>query len=185
MKRKATKAKTKVKTKAKVKAKASKPARPKKKASPIPAGQPAVTPQLTVKGAAQALDFYKRAFGARETMRMATPDGRTVMHAEIRIGNARVFVADEVPDAGPRAPQSLGGTTASLYVYVRDVDATHQRAVAAGATAIMPVTDMFWGDRFGTVRDPFGHEWGLATHKEDLTPRETARRAKAFFAQPG
>ena len=154
-----------------------------KRVLPVPSGFHTVTPQLTVRGAAQAIDFYKRAFGAKELMRMPSPDGQSIMHAELRIGDSIVFVQDEFPDMGSRGPQSLGGTTASLHVYVKDVDKTFAQAVAAGAQVQMPVADMFWGDRFGKVADPFGHEWGLATHKEQLSNKEMAKRAQAFFSQ--
>jgi uncharacterized glyoxalase superfamily protein PhnB len=154
-------------------------------AAAIPRGYHTVTPHLTVRGAADAIDFYTRAFGARERGRMPLPDGKTIMHAELQIGNSIVFLADEFPDMGCRAPQTLGGATGTLHLYVRDVDRAFQRAVAAGAEVRMPVTDMFWGDRYAKVADPFGHEWGLATHKEDLSAREIGRRAEAFFSRMG
>lgn len=154
-----------------------------KRVQAIPAGFHTVTPGLSVRGAAEALEFYKRAFGAREVMRMPGPDGKSIMHAEIRVGSSHIFLADEFPDMGCRSPQSLGGSTTALYLYVPNVDAAFKRAVEAGAQVKMPVMDMFWGDRFGRVADPFGHEWGLATHKEDLTPREIGKRAQAWFAQ--
>jgi len=163
------------------------PAKAKKKrpkrVRAIPAGFHTVTPGLSVRGAAEALEFYKRALGAQEVMRMPGPDGKSIMHAEIRVGNSHIFLADEFPDMGCRSPQSLGGSTAALYLYVPDVDSAFKRAVEAGAQVKMPVMDMFWGDRFGRVADPFGHEWGLATHKEDLTPQEIGKRAQAWFAQ--
>ncbi len=155
-----------------------------KRVLPIPRGYRTVTPQLTVRGAAEAIDFYKRAFGARELMRMAAPDGK-VMHAELKIGDSVFFLGDEFPDTGCRSPQSLGGATGALHVYVRNVDAAVKQAVDAGAQVTMPVADMFWGDRYGKVRDPFGHEWGLATHKEDLTPAQQRRRAEEFVKQMG
>jgi uncharacterized glyoxalase superfamily protein PhnB len=151
----------------------------------IPRGYHSVTPHLTVRGAAEAIDFYKRAFGARERGRMPGSDGKTIMHAELQIGDSIVFLADEFPDMGCRAPQTLGGTTGSLHIYVRDVDRAFQRAVAAGAEVRMPVADMFWGDRYAKVADPFGHEWGLGTHKEDLSTREIGRRAQEFFSRMG
>ncbi len=167
-------------------ARARKAARAKKVVRPIPAGYHTITPHLTVRGAGAAIDFYKRAFGAKVLGRMPGPDGNGVMHAEIRIGDSIVFLADEFPDMGCRAPQSLGGTTGMLHVYMKNVDAAFKRAVAAGAHVKMPVTDMFWGDRYGKVADPFGHEWGLATHKENLTAREIGKRAQTFFSQmPG
>jgi PhnB protein len=155
------------------------------RAAAIPRGYHTVTPHLTVRGAADAIDFYRRAFGARERGRMPLPDGKTIMHAELQIGNSIVFLADEFPDMGCRAPQTLGGATGTLHLYVKDVDRAFQRAVAAGAEVRMPVTDMFWGDRYAKVADPFGHEWGLATHKEDLSAREIGRRAEAFFSRMG
>jgi PhnB protein len=160
---------------------AKSPAR--KPVSWLPAGMSEVTPYLSVRGAARALDFYKRAFGARELMRLPMPDGR-LGHAEMRIGGVVVYLADESPEmGGTRSPQALGGSSVNLHVYVKDVDRTFARAVAAGATARMPPTDMFWGDRYARLTDPFGHEWGLATHREDVPPREMARRAAAAMAQ--
>ena len=138
---------------------------------------------FSIRGAAGAIEFYKRAFGAQEVMRMPAPGGNTVMHAEIKIGDSIIFVGDEFPDMGCRSPESLGGSAASLHIYVPDVDAAFKRAMDAGAKVRMPVMDMFWGDRYGKVADPFGHEWGLATHKEDLKPDEIAKRAAAHFAQ--
>jgi len=143
---------------------------------PIPDGWHTVTPSLTVRGAARAIEFYKQAFGAKETMRMPGPEGK-IMHAELKIGDSVVMLNDEFPDMGTRSPESLGGSPASLFLYVEDVDAAFDRAVKAGAQVAMPVQDMFWGDRFGRVIDPFGHGWAMATHKEDLTPEEIARRA--------
>jgi uncharacterized glyoxalase superfamily protein PhnB len=151
-------------------------------AKPVPEGYRTVTPYLTIKGAAQAIEFYRRAFGAQEIDRITGPDGTSVMHAEIRIGDSVVMLSDEMPKAGCRSPETLGGTTGSLYLYVPDVDAAFQRALDAGATAIMPPADMFWGDRFGQLADPFGHQWGMATHKEDVTPDEIRRRGVAFMA---
>jgi PhnB protein len=165
-------------------AKAKGTAKAPRRVAAVPEAYGAITPQLTVRGAAEAIDFYKRAFGARELMRMAAPDGK-VMHAELKMGGRIFFVVDEMPEwgPGPRAPQTLGGVTGSLHVYVPNVDAAVRRAVDAGATVKMPVADMFWGDRFGKVADPFGHEWGLATHTEDVTPAEARRRGEAFMKQ--
>jgi uncharacterized glyoxalase superfamily protein PhnB len=154
-----------------------------KRVKAIPEGYHTVTPHLTVRGAAQAIEFYKRAFGAEEQMRMPGPDGKSVMHAELKIGNSIIFLNDEYPDTRCRSPLSLGGIAGSLHLYVEDVDAAFKRAVAAGAQVRMPVADMFWGDRYGKVVDPFGHEWGIGTHKEDLTPDEILKRRDAFFAQ--
>jgi PhnB protein len=148
-------------------------------AKAIPEGYHTVTAALTVKDGAEAIAFYQKAFGAREIMRIPGPDGK-LMHAEIQVGDSRVMLNEEHP--GFVAPTVLGKATASLYVYVPDVDAMFKQAVAAGAKAAMPVTDMFWGDRFGAVDDPSGHRWGLATHVEDPTPEQMAQRQKEFFA---
>jgi PhnB protein len=150
---------------------------------PIPAGYHTVTPYLTVKGGGQAIDFYTRAFGAQELERMPGPDGKTVMHATLKIGDSMVMLSDESPQASTRSPQTLGGSTVHLFLYVPDVDAAFKRAVDAGAKTTMPPADMFWGDRFGKVTDPFGHEWGLATHKEDLSPDEIRKRGQAEMAK--
>jgi len=154
-----------------------------KRAKAVPEGCHTVTPYLTVRGADRAIEFYKKAFGAKELMRMPGPGGKSIMHAEIKIGDSRIFLSDEFPEMGSRSPQSLGGTANSLHLYVEDVDAAFKKAIAAGAKVQMPVADMFWGDRYGKLIDPFGHEWGLATHKEDLTPREIRKRADDFFTQ--
>ena len=159
---------------------AAKPA--KKRVSPIPRGYHSVTPAIMVRGAAGAIDFYKRAFGARERMRMAGPDGK-VMHAELRFGDSVVFLGDEMPDQGKPSPQTLGNATGSLHLYVPNVDVAVKRAVDAGARVTMPIADMFWGDRYGKVTDPYGHEWGLATHKEDVTPAQMKKRAAEFMKQ--
>jgi PhnB protein len=143
---------------------------------PIPEGYHTVTPYLTIRGAARAIEFYQRAFGAEELMRMPGPEGK-IMHAELQIGDSRLMLSDEFPEMGGKSPQALGGSPGFLFLYVKDVDAAFQRAVGAGAQAKVPPADMFWGDRFGRLVDPFGHEWGLATHREDLTPEEIARRA--------
>ncbi|HXH83279.1 MAG TPA: VOC family protein [Candidatus Tectomicrobia bacterium] len=145
---------------------------------PIPDGYHAVTPYLSIAGAAEALDFYRRAFGATEIMRMAQPDGR-IGHAEMRIGDSRVMLADEFPEMNFRGPRAIGGTPVHLHLYVEDVDAVVARAVAAGATVVRPVQDQFYGDRSGTVADPYGHVWHVATHKEDVPPEEMRRRMEA------
>jgi len=150
-------------------------------AKPVPEGYHTVTASLTVKDGAAAIDFYQRAFGAREVMRVDGPDGR-LMHAEVQVGDSRVMLAEEYPDMGCLSPTTVGHSTASLYLYLPDVDAAFKRAVGAGAKVVMPVTDMFWGDRFASVEDPSGHRWGLATHQEDPTPEEMSRRQKEFFA---
>jgi PhnB protein len=152
---------------------------------PIPDGYRTVTPYLTVKGAAHAIDFYARAFGAQEVERMTGPDGKSVVHAEVRIGDSLVMLSDEFPQMGSRSPQTLGGTTTSIFLYVSDVDTAFKRAVDAGAKAIMAPADMFWGDRFGKLVDPFGHEWAMATHREDLSPEEIRQRGAAAMASMG
>jgi PhnB protein len=148
---------------------------------PIPDGYTAVTPYLTVKGAAAAIDFYKKAFGAEEALRMNAPDGKKVMHAEIRIGGAVIMLHDEAPEWKALSPQTIGDTSCSIMLYVKDVDAVVQRAIAAGATSLMPVEDQFYGDRCGTIKDPFGHKWSIATHIEDVASDEIARRAAEKF----
>ena len=145
---------------------------------PIPEGYHTVTPYLTVHDAAKAIDFYKRAFDAKEIMRMEGPPGK-IGHAELRIGDSVVMLSDEMPQSPTRAPQSVGGTTGGLFLYVSDVDTAYQKAVSAGAKGGMPPSDMFWGDRFGQLTDPFGHSWSLATHKEDVAPEEMKKRMKA------
>ena len=145
-------------------------------------GYQTVTPALTVRNGAEAIEFYKKAFGAEEIMRVPGPDGKSIMHAEIRVGTSRIMLGDEAPSMGCLAPVTLGGPGGSLYVYVPDVDAAFKQAVAAGAKALMPVTDMFYGDRFGQVEDPSGHRWGLATHVEEVAPEEMMRRQREFFA---
>jgi PhnB protein len=149
---------------------------------PIPEGFHSVTPGLVVRGAAQAIDFYKKALGAQELVRMPGADG-TIMHAELKIGDSVIFISDEVPGKGvTRSPQTLGGCTGTLNIYVPNVDQVFKQAIAAGGKESMPVADQFWGDRYGTFTDPFGHSWGVATHKEDLTAEEMQQRMQEFFA---
>src|SRR5499433_4004353 len=145
---------------------------------PIPDGYRTVTPYLIVKGAADAIDFYKRAFGATEMLRMADPQGR-VGHAEIRIGDSVIMLADEHPAMGYRSPRALGGSSVSILLYLENVDGVFERAGKAGAKALRPVTNQFYGDRSGTLEDPFGHVWTIATHVEDVPPEELKRRAAA------
>lgn len=149
-------------------------------AKPIPDGYPNVTPYLTIRNAAAALEFYKRAFGATEVMRIADPDGR-VGHAEIRIGNSPIMLSDEFPEMGACSPELIGGTPVTIQMYVDDADALMARAVAAGARLLRPVEDQFYGDRGGKLADPFGHVWWIATHVEDVSPEEIMRRAAAKF----
>lgn len=153
------------------------------KVKPVPEGYHSVTPYLCVADAARAIEFYKEAFGATEIMRMATPDGKKIGHAEIKIGDSFVMLADEMPSMNFHSPQALGGPTAHFMVYVEDVDTLVERAVAAGAKLTRPVKDQFYGDRAGGVEDPFGHHWFIATHVEDLTPEEIKRRMDAEMAQ--
>jgi PhnB protein len=148
------------------------------KPMPIPQGYHTITPYITVEDAARAIDFYSKAFGAKEVMRMNTPTGK-VGHAELRIGDSMLMISDEMPGAGGRSPKSLGGTTVNIFLYVEDVDSVFKQAVAAGGKADMPVADQFWGDRYGKLTDPFGHSWSVATHKEDVAPEEMSKRAKA------
>ena len=149
---------------------------------PIPDGYHTATPYLVIGGAAKAIDFYKQAFGAEELMRMADPSGK-VGHAEIKIGDSIIMLADEHPEMGHKGPKSLGGTPVSIMLYVRDVDAVGAKAVAAGATVTRPVQNQFYGDRSGTFTDPFGHLWTVATHVEDLSPEEIGRRAAEAMKQ--
>lgn len=152
------------------------------KVDPIPRGYHTATPYLTLDDCARAIDFYKRAFGAQEIMRMDTPHGK-IGHAELKIGDSAIMLTDEMPGCESRSPKSLGGTTGSIFLYVTDVDAAYKRAVDAGAKADMPPADMFWGDRFGKLTDPFGHSWSMATHKEDVAPDEMRKRMKEQMAQ--
>jgi PhnB protein len=148
----------------------------------IPDGYHSVTPYLSIKGAAQAIEFYKRAFSATELFRLVAPSGE-IGHAEIKIGDSPIMLADPCEEGPFRNPQSLGGSSVGLHVYVEDVDTLFVQAVDAGAKAVRPLQDQFYGDRTGTVEDPFGHVWFLATHKEDLAPEEINRRAEALFKQ--
>ena len=150
---------------------------------PVPEGFHTVTPTLCVQNAAAAIDFYKKALGAEERMRMAGPDGK-IGHAEIKIGDSVIFLSDEMPMPGcASSPQTLGATTGGLYLYVEDVDKAFQQAVDAGGKVTSPVTDMFWGDRHGAFTDPFGHTWSLSTHTADLSPQQIDEGAKKWQAQ--
>jgi uncharacterized glyoxalase superfamily protein PhnB len=161
---------------------ARKPAR--KKVEAVPRASGALVPGLAIRGAADAIAFYVKAFGAKELSRMSSPDGK-VMHAELKFGDRVLFVGDEAPEMGAPSPQTLGGSPVSLMHYVKDVDAVFARAVAAGATPTLPPADMFWGDRFGQVVDPFGHRWALATRKADLTPKQMQKASDAWLAAQG
>jgi PhnB protein len=157
----------------------------KKKVLAVPAGYHTVTPYLTVNDGPAALDFYKRAFGARETERMPGPGGK-LMHAEFRIGDSVVMLSDEFPGmSSSKSPTSLGGTTGSIFLYVPNIDAAFKRAMDAGCKSLTPPTDMFWGDRFGKLEDPYGNQWSMATHTEDVPPAEMKQRAQAAMAQMG
>jgi len=152
----------------------------------VPDGYGTVTPFLNIKGASEAIEFYKKAFGAEEIHRMPAPDGRKIMHAAIRIGKSFVFLADDFPEfcgGKSQSPTALKGTPVTLHHYVQDCDAAIKRAQDAGATVVMPAMDMFWGDRYGVVTDPFGHKWSFATHIKDLTPAEMQAGMKEAFAQ--
>jgi PhnB protein len=150
--------------------------------NPIPEGYHSLQIYLAVEDAAKAIDFYKEAFGAEETIRMPGPDGK-VAHAELQIGDSKLMLSDPFPQSNVRPPSERGGATASVFMYVDDVDATFAQAQQAGATVVSELEDMFWGDRFGTVADPFGHVWAMATHKEDLSEEEMAERSKAAMAE--
>ncbi len=151
-------------------------------AKPIPKGFHSITPALVCKDSRKAIEFYKKAFGATEQFVMPCPDGKGVMHAELNIGDSKIMLGDENLERGCKSAETLGGSPMSIYLYVQDVDAVFKRAVAAGGTSKMPVQDMFWGDRVGTLQDPFGYSWTLATHTADLSPEEIARGAEAAFA---
>ena len=155
-----------------------------KQVQAIPQGYHSVTPYLVVNNAARAIEFYQRAFGAKEMMRMDGPPGK-IVHAELKIGDAMIMLSDEMPGAGARSPQSLGGTTGGIFLYVENVDTVFNQAASAGAKVDMPLADMFWGDRYGKLTDPFGHSWSLATHKEDVAPEEMKKRAKEAMAKMG
>ena len=152
------------------------------KVKPVPAGYHTATPYLVVSDANRAIDFYKQAFNAEEVMRMGGPGGK-IAHAELRIGDSVIMLSDEMPTGIARSPQSLGGTTASVFLYVNDVDSVYNKATSSGAKGHTAPQDMFWGDRFGQIIDPFGHCWGLATHIEDVAPEEMSRRMKAAMPQ--
>ncbi|MGH9723285.1 MAG: VOC family protein [Bryobacteraceae bacterium] len=151
------------------------------KVKPVPDGYHTLTPYLAVKDAARAIEFYRKAFGANEMFRMPTPDGK-IAHAELKIGDSMLMLSDEMPGSCT-SPQSLGGTTCTVFLYVENVDNVFNQALSAGCKAEMPPADMFWGDRFGKVSDPFGHSWSMATHIEDVTMEEMEKRSKAFMAQ--
>jgi uncharacterized glyoxalase superfamily protein PhnB len=148
---------------------------------PIPDGFHSVTPSLVVCNAAEAIEFYKKAFNANEIYKFPTPDGK-ILHAMIQIGDSFVMMSDEFPTMGMKSPATLGGTAVTLHLYVEDSDKIFKQAVDAGAVITMPIMDSFWGDRFGTVMDPFGHSWAIATHKIDMTPDGLRKAGQEYFA---
>ena len=148
---------------------------------PIPEGYHSVTPYLCIDGAAEAIEFYKKAFGAKELSRMPAPGGK-IGHAEVQIGDSHVMLADEFPEMGFRSPKSIGGTPVMMHLYVEDVDATVTRLASAGAKVVRAVEDQFYGDRGGKIEDPFGHSWYVSTHVEDVSPEELEKRAASMFA---
>src|ERR687895_1818866 len=149
---------------------------------PVPEGYNTVTPYLSVDDASAAIDFYQRALGAKESVRMSGPGG-AIMHAELELGDSRVMLSDPFPQFTPRPPKELGGTSVSIFLYVEDVDALYQQATDAGASSVAEPEDMFWGDRFASILDPFGHSWTIATHVEDVEPAEMQRRIEEWTAQ--
>jgi uncharacterized glyoxalase superfamily protein PhnB len=153
----------------------------KAKVKPIPDGMRSITPHLICAGAAAALEFYKKAFQAVELLRLPAPDGK-LMHAQIRIGDSSVMLAEECAEWGSLGPKALKGSSVTIHVYVEDADALFERAVKAGAKPVLPVSDMFWGDRYGVVEDPFGHRWSIATHTRDLTPEQIIEGSKQMCA---
>lgn len=175
-------AKTRAKRGARRTAARSKPASRSRKVPPVPPQYGSVTPYLTIRECGSAIDFYKRAFGAKELVRMPGPGGK-VMHAAIKIGDSAVMMCDEFPEQGTKSPQSLGGTAGSVLLYVKDCDRVFRQAVDAGARSLQEPQDMFWGDRFSSIEDPYGHHWNIATAKEKVSPKEMARRMAAM--QPG
>jgi len=153
----------------------------KVKVKAVPKGYRTATPYLTIKDVKAALEFYKKAFNAKEILAMPAPDGK-IMHAEIKIGNSMVMMGEGWSDYGVLSPKSIGGSGSSIYLYVRNCDRVYKRAVKAGATSVMEPADQFYGDRSAKVIDPFGHVWGINTHKEDVTPEELAERGKKWMA---
>jgi PhnB protein len=152
-------------------------------AKPIPDGYHSITPHLVVRNAPQAIEFYKKALGAEERFRMHGPDGKTIVHADLKIGDSIFMLAEESAEMKSHSPESVGGSPISIYLYVKDVDSIFNQAVSAGATVLNPVKDQFYGDRSGYLKDPFGHLWSIATHKKDLSPDELRKAAEAFFEE--
>ena len=150
---------------------------------PIPDGYHSVTPALTIKGAAEAIEFYKKAFGAQELNRFPGPDGKSIMHAEIKIGDSSIMLCDEMPQMGCLSPKSTGGPSGSIYLYVQNSDDVFNKAVSAGAKPKMPMMDGFWGDRIGSIEDPFGHVWTIATRKIEMSMEEVKKAGEEFMKQ--
>ena len=148
---------------------------------PIPEGFHSATPSLIVSNSREAIEFYKKAFGANEIYQMPAPDGK-VLHAMIQIGDSFIMMSDEFPNMGSRSPTTIGGTAVTLYLYVEDADKIFNQAVEAGAKVTMPIMDAFWGDRYGMILDPYGHSWGIATHQKDMLPEELRKAGEEFFA---
>jgi uncharacterized glyoxalase superfamily protein PhnB len=148
---------------------------------PVPEGFHTITPYLIVRDAPKAIEFYKKAFEAQEIGRSIGPDGKSILHANLKIGDSIIMLSDEFPDMNCHSPQSLGGSSVTIHMYVDDVDSAFAKAISSGATILMPLIDTFWGDRYGQVLDPFGHRWSLATRKLDLSKEEVERAGKAFF----
>jgi|SRR6516164_7333557 uncharacterized glyoxalase superfamily protein PhnB len=151
----------------------------------IPEGYHTVTPHLVVRGAAEAIEFYKKAFGAKEIRRAPGPDGKSIMHAELQLGDSRIFLNDEFPQMGALSPLALKGSPVTIHLWFEDVDSAFQKAVQAGARVAMPLADQFWGDRYGIVVDPYGHQWSMASHVKDMSPEEMKKAATEAFAKMG
>jgi PhnB protein len=149
----------------------------------VPEGHHTVTPHLTVRDGTRLIEFYKQAFGAKELRRSVAPDGTSLLHAELSIGDSRIFLNDEFPEMGARSPLATNGTPVQIHLYVEDVDSLYQSAVSAGAKVVMPLADQFWGDRYGVVEDPSGHRWALASHVRDMTPDQTKQAAAEIFGE--
>jgi uncharacterized glyoxalase superfamily protein PhnB len=147
----------------------------------VPEGHHTVTPHLIVRDGAQMIEFYKQAFGAKEIRRSVAPDGKSILHADLQIGDSRIFLNDEFPEMGACAPSGTSGVPVHIHLYVEDVDSLYERALSAGAKVVMPLADQFWGDRYGVVEDPSGHKWALASHVQDMTPEQMKQAAAAIF----